>query len=234
MVSVNYYGGKLRVHRRVNSSSDDEPQPKRKRGITNEGKYTRNVIRKSRVNSTDNKAVRTRAQSASEMQAIESVPETSTENVMDLVVAVANVLGFRLETSMIGRSTIPGGSGPQNIIVKSCCLFDMEEVRRLAIRRKGFSASNLGFSSQGNVYVNLLMTRQTRILWTNTRKLKDELQYTFAWITSAGKIYLRKSDRQRPILIEDLSDLERLRSTATGGPAAGENGDTAPLTSDTS
>ncbi|KAG8336683.1 hypothetical protein J6590_041052 [Homalodisca vitripennis] len=218
MVSVNYYGGKLRVHRRVNSSSDDEPQPKRKRGITNEGKYTRNVIRKSRVNSTDNKAVRTRAQSASEMQAIESkldlilseiseinsqytrsncleiqgVPETSTENVMDLVVAVANVLGFRLETSMVD------------------------------VARSKFGAWLL--EGRG----------ETRILWTNTRKLKDELQYTFAWITSAGKIYLRKSDRQRPILIEDLSDLERLRSTATGGPAAGENGDTAPLTSDTS
>ncbi|KAG8334058.1 hypothetical protein J6590_098113 [Homalodisca vitripennis] len=139
---------------------------------------------------------------------------------MDLVVSVANVLGFRLEPSMVDvahrLAPIPEGSGLRNIIVKFCRRFDMEEVRRLAIRRKGFSASNLG------------------ILWTNTIKLKDELQYRFAWITSAGKIYLRKSDKQRPILIEDLSDLERLRSTAAGGPAAGENGDTAPLTSDTS
>lgn len=146
---------------------------------------------------------------------IQGVPESKTENVTDLVVAVAGVLGFNMVPTMIDAAhrlaPISGRNGPRHIIVKFCRRFDMEQVRRLAIKKKGFSASNLGFSSDLTVYVNLAMTRETRILWADTRKLKDELRYKFAWITATGKIFLRKSEGDRPVLIEDHSDLQRLR-----------------------
>lgn len=152
---------------------------------------------------------------------IQGIPETRMENVYDLVTAVAGVLGFKLEPWMIDAAhrlaAVPGRSGPRNIIVKFCRRIDMDQVRRLAIKKKGFSASNLGFSSEHTVYVNLSMTRETRILWSETRKLKSDLQFKYAWITAAGKIFLRKREEDRPQLIEDQSDLQRLRSTVSRG-----------------
>jgi hypothetical protein len=135
---------------------------------------------------------------------------------MDIVKSVAEVLGFKLMPSMIDAAhrlaPIPSRSGePRGIIVKFCRRIDMDEMRRLAIRRKGFSAANLGFSSDQKIYVNLSMTRETRALWYQTRKAKDELHFKFAWITSSGKIFLRKSEEAAPILIEDSSDIQKLR-----------------------
>ncbi|KAG8291220.1 hypothetical protein J6590_065648 [Homalodisca vitripennis] len=65
--------------------------------------------------------------------------------------SVARVLEFKVEPTMIGDAhrlaAIPGRSGPRSLIVKFCRRFDMKQLRRLAIRYKGFSASNLGFLS---------------------------------------------------------------------------------------
>ncbi|KAG8332516.1 hypothetical protein J6590_020021 [Homalodisca vitripennis] len=135
---------------------------------------------------------------------IQGIPENKTENVTDLVIAVADVLGFKMVPSMIEAAhrlaAIPG------------------RFHRLAMKKRGFSASNLGFSSDLSVYVILAMTRETSILWADTRKLKEELSFKFVWITVAGKIFLRKSDGDRPEVIEEHLDLERLRRESRTGP----------------
>ncbi|KAG8261345.1 hypothetical protein J6590_075201 [Homalodisca vitripennis] len=86
---------------------------------------------------------------------------------------------------------IKNPNAPRGIIVKLCRRIDMEEMRRKAIQKRGFSASNLGLSSEKTVYVNLVMSRETRILWAAVRRFKENNRYKFAWITSSGKIHLR-------------------------------------------
>ncbi|KAG8335522.1 hypothetical protein J6590_065923 [Homalodisca vitripennis] len=102
-------------------------------------------------------------------------------------------------------------NAPRGITVKFCRRIDMEEMRRKAIQKKGFSASNLGLSSMKTVYVNLAMSRETRILWAAVRRFKENNQYKFAWITSSGKIYLQKTEKGPAALIEDETDLIRLQ-----------------------
>lgn len=148
---------------------------------------------------------------------IQGVPEVKSENILEVVIKVANFVGFVLEPSMIDavHRLAPNANrpnAPRNIIVKFCRRIDMEEMRRKASTKRGFSAANLGLESEQLVYVNLAMTRDTRILWSETRKFKAEHHYQFAWITSSGKIFLRKAERKSAILIEDLSDLQRLWS----------------------
>lgn len=181
-----------------------------------------NISLKSKVSDLQRKLNACAQYSRSNCLDIQGVPESRSENVLQLVTKVAQVLGFKLEPFMIDAvhrlAPIPGRSGPRNIIVKFCRRVDMEEMRRLAIKRGGFSASNLGFSSELKVYVNLSMTRETRLLWADTRKLRDDGQYKYAWITSSGKIFLRKKDGDPPKLIEGHKDLYQLGFQPQTGP----------------
>lgn len=147
---------------------------------------------------------------------IQGVPESRSENILEVVTKVAQVVGFTLEPSMVDAvhrlaPNVKKPDTPRGIILKFCRRIDMEDMRRKAIKKKGFSASNLGLSSERTVFVNLAMTRETRILWAAVRKFKEDNHYRFAWITSSGKIYLRKAERGPAILIEDETDLQRLR-----------------------
>lgn len=149
---------------------------------------------------------------------IQGVPESKEENILDVVTKVARVVGFKLEPGMVDAvhrlaPNVKNRDAPRGIILKFCRRIDMEEMRRKAIQKRGFSASNLGLSSDKTVYVNLAMTRETRILWAAVRRFKEENQYRFAWITSVGKIYLRRAERGPAILIGDQMDLQRLQPT---------------------
>lgn len=179
--------------------------------LRSENKQLKNEvgILKKRVNTSEQ-------YSRSNCLDIQGVPETKSENILDVVTKVAQVVGFNLEPNMVDavHRLAPNTNKPntpRGIIVKFCRRIDMEEMRRKAIKKRGFSAANLGLSSEQTVYVNLAMTRETRILWAAVRKFKEENRYRFAWVTSSGKIYLRKAEREPAILIEDLKDLQRLQ-----------------------
>ncbi|KAG8337378.1 hypothetical protein J6590_024368 [Homalodisca vitripennis] len=63
---------------------------------------------------------------------------------------------------------------PREIIVKSCRRIDMEDMRHKAIKKRRFSASNLGLASECTLYVNLAMSRVTRIQWAAVRRFREE------------------------------------------------------------
>ncbi|KAG8255878.1 hypothetical protein J6590_081772 [Homalodisca vitripennis] len=147
---------------------------------------------------------------------IQGVPETKSENILEVVTKVARVVEFNLEPGMVDAvhrlaPNIKNPNAPRGIIVKFCRRIDMEEMRRKAIQKRGFSASNLGLSSEKTVYVNLAMSRETRILWAAVRRFKENNRYKFAWITSSGKIHLRKTEKGPAVLIKDETDLLRLQ-----------------------
>ncbi|KAG8289754.1 hypothetical protein J6590_097886 [Homalodisca vitripennis] len=86
---------------------------------------------------------------------IQGVPENKSENVFEVVKAVAKVLRFDLKAEMIDAvHRLAGGSGasrPRGIILKFVRRGDCDELLRLAKVKRGFPASELDFSSENKV-----------------------------------------------------------------------------------
>jgi hypothetical protein len=147
---------------------------------------------------------------------IRGVPEEKQENIVAVVKNVAKTLNFSLEESMIDAvhrlSKNPNDpTAHRGIIIKFCRRLDMEEMRRRSRIKNGFSAAELGYESESKVFVNLSLTRETRALWQETRAFKARMGYKYAWITNAGKVFLRREEGARAVRIATKSDLELLK-----------------------
>jgi hypothetical protein len=147
---------------------------------------------------------------------IVGVPEVPGENVFMVVRQVASVLGFKLEDSMVDAvhrlsKNVARPSEPRSIIVKFCRRIDMEEMRRRSRVKRSFSAAELGLNSENKIFVNLSLSKETRQLWTEVKNFKQRCHYKYAWITSAGKIFIRKDQGQPAVLITEVADLNSLK-----------------------
>lgn len=146
---------------------------------------------------------------------INGVPETKSENIIVVVKQIANALNFKLEDAMIDAvhrlSKNPSKPRvPRGIILRFCRRIDMEEMRQRARVKKSINAADLGYQTEGRIYVNLSLGRETHQLWAQVRKFKVDHNYKYAWITSAGKIYLRRGESANAVHISEVSDLDRI------------------------
>lgn len=146
---------------------------------------------------------------------IVGVPEVENENIMFVLRQIAGVLNFKLEDGMIDAvhrlsKNTSKPSEPRAIIVKFCRRLDMEEMRRRSRVKRSFSASELGLNSEKRVFINLSLSRESRQLWAEVKRFKERHHYKYAWISSAGKIFLRKDQGQSAIFISEVSDLHEL------------------------
>jgi len=146
---------------------------------------------------------------------IHGVPETKSENIMDVVKGVARVLNFNLKEEMIDAvhrlsKNVNKPEAPRGIIIKFCRRIDMEALRNKTRVKNGFSAAELGLQSESKVYVNLSLTPYVRMLWNEVRAFKVKHNFKYAWITSAGKVFLRERDGTRAFLINHKCDLDHI------------------------
>lgn len=147
---------------------------------------------------------------------IHGVPEAKHENIMDVVKRVARALSFDLKDNMVDAvhrlSKNPNNpQAPRGIILKFCRRLDMEQLRNKTRVKNGFSATDIGMQSENKIYVNLSLTRDTRVLWAATRAFKEQRNYKYAWITSAGKIFVRKTEGVMAVQITEKADLDSLK-----------------------
>lgn len=98
----------------------------------------------------------------------------------------------------------------QGIIIKFCQRRYMEEMRRKSLVKKLFSTSELGFENESKIYVNLSLTKEFRQLWWEVWSFKSHQNYKYAWITSTGKMFLRKEQGHAAILVNNISDIDQL------------------------
>lgn len=175
-----------------------------------------NVALKKTVSELKKKVAAGEQYSRSNCLEINGVPETRSENIFDVVKQVAKVLNFRLEEEMIDAvhrlAKNPNKpEAPRGIILKFCRRVDMEEMRRRARVRRSISAGELGYDSESRIFVNLSLGRETRQLWSEVRNFKEQHGYKYAWISSAGKIFLRKMENGTAFQVSEVSDLQLLK-----------------------
>lgn len=175
-----------------------------------------NTLLKRSVEDLKNRVIAGEQYSRSNCLEINGVPETKNENIVAVVKQVANSLNFKLEDTMIDAvhrlSKNPfKPEAPRGIILKFCRRMDMEDMRQRARVKRSISATELGYHSEGRIFVNVSMGRETRQLWAAVRKFKVDSNFKYAWITSAGKIYLRRNENEKAVHVSGISDLERLK-----------------------
>ncbi|KAG8293420.1 polycystic kidney disease protein 1-like [Homalodisca vitripennis] len=146
---------------------------------------------------------------------IQGVPENKSENVFEVVKAVAKVLRFDLKPEMIDAvHRLAGGSGasrPRGIILKFVRRGDCDELLRVAKVKRGFPASELDFSSENKVFVNPSLSKAFRELLYHAKCAAREGRVRFVWYSN-GKVLVRKRDGQPAIHItskHQLQDLQR-------------------------
>ncbi|KAG8303860.1 polycystic kidney disease protein 1-like [Homalodisca vitripennis] len=124
----------------------------------------------------------------------QGVPENKSENVFEVVEAVAKVLRFDLKPEMIDAEyRLAGGSGasrPRGIILKFVRRGDCDELLRLAKVKRGFPASERDFSSENKVFVNPSLSKAFRELLYHAKCAAREGRVRFAWYSN-GKVLVR-------------------------------------------
>ncbi|KAG8241474.1 hypothetical protein J6590_086574 [Homalodisca vitripennis] len=107
---------------------------------------------------------------------ITGVPEARNEDIFEVVKRVAKAVNFNLEYSMIDAtfrlSKNPNKpESPRGIIVKFCRRVDMEEMRQRVKVKRWVNAGDLGYQSDNKIFINLSLSRESRILW-NVEKVQ--------------------------------------------------------------
>lgn len=175
-----------------------------------------NALLKKTVEELKSKVAVGEQYSRSNCLEISGVPEAKTENIFAVVKQVANALNFKLEDHMVDAVHRLGRNQnkpdiPRGIILKFCRRVDMEEMRRRSKVKRFVKASELGLHSENRIYVNLSLTRETRLLWAEVRRFKTQHNFKYAWITSVGKIFLREKEKSPAVLITCVKDLDALK-----------------------
>uniref|UniRef100_A0A1B6GX40 FP protein C-terminal domain-containing protein n=1 Tax=Cuerna arida TaxID=1464854 RepID=A0A1B6GX40_9HEMI len=115
---------------------------------------------------------------------------------------------------LLFRWTMPPPSRPRGIILKFVRHGDCDELLRLAKVKRGFSASELDFSSENKVFVNPSLLKAFRELLYHAKCAAREGRVRFAWYSN-GKVLVRKRDGQPAIHITSRQQLQDLQHGGT-------------------
>lgn len=114
-----------------------------------------------------------------------------------LQVRVGNVKIFRL-----------GKKDSNATPIKVCFESESEKITFMrAQKNKRLSTTDLGFNQSNNIYLDHDLTKKNMELYKAARIFRKEHNYKFIWIRD-GKVFLRRTENSRAILIEDTDDLK--------------------------
>lgn len=87
----------------------------------------------------------------------------------------------------------------------------MEEMRRRSRVKKSISVTELGYVGESRIFINMSLTKETRVLWAEVQSLRKQKTFRYSWITSAGKIFVRRKEGEAAVPITEKSDLDNFK-----------------------
>lgn len=141
---------------------------------------------------------------------IQGIPHDSEEKLNDIVLKLATLKSISMDINNIDLAY-------RNKSKKSIVIRFMQSHKRDAFLsafkgKHDITAASIGFRNCSfKVYVNELLSFETRNLFYKARKLKEELQYKFVW-TVNQRVYLRKDQNSNAILIKNECELVALKN----------------------
>lgn len=147
---------------------------------------------------------------------IQGVPFRKDENIINLLKKISTVIGFDFKDEMIDnyfRYKFAGmdPAKPTGIVVRFLRKQDKMTFMSRRRERRNLNSRDLGFN-EGDatvIYINDSLTKERRTLLKMAREVKNAKNYTYLWVKN-GRIYVRKNEGDRFIIIDSKEDLDKL------------------------
>jgi hypothetical protein len=128
---------------------------------------------------------------------IQGVPVAEGENTNAIVLKVAQlaVPGVNFDESILSVShRLPAGKGYTPKIIAKFARRDVRDIiyskRRNLISK---STKDLGLIVENNIYINEILTAQSRAIFVDAKKFQKQYKFEFIW-TKNGRVFLKKKD----------------------------------------
>jgi hypothetical protein len=148
-----------------------------------------------------------------EIHGIPAQPNETQEDVMELVKKVGTGLGVEINDLMIDvchRLPNRNSEKPPVLVVKFVRRIDKDKLLEKRRARKGdFSTRHMGLATDNPVFLNEALTTMRRRLFLQAREVKKRLKYDYLW-HRGGKIFMRKKNGERVVVISCQADLDKL------------------------
>lgn len=155
-------------------------------------------------------------QSRSSNLEIQNVPESSNENLVNIVSGIGSHIGVPIDSSSLNYVTrVPTkiANKPKNIIVRFVSKIKRDDFLAACRSMRRSNTNPLkGLRVDGvadEIFVNEHLTIQNKILFKETRTVARSKGYSFVW-TQNGNILVRKDQTSKIIQIVELSGLNEL------------------------
>lgn len=147
---------------------------------------------------------------------IQGIPEEDEENLNKTIINIANLLDMELLEEEIDyiyriKNTRKEPSNKPAPIIVSFKKKDTKEKLLFSRKRRSIYSKEIGFKkSRSQVYINEHLTKRSKELFWEARKLKKEHNFKYAWYKH-GSIYVKRNDNTNTIKISDESDILKLQ-----------------------
>nr|XP_022908626.1 uncharacterized protein LOC111419968 [Onthophagus taurus] len=141
---------------------------------------------------------------------IQGIPQKNNEDLVKVLSSIGESLDVSISPSEVDAiHRVPQGPGrASNSDPKAIVLLAAAKLRR----RSAPKDSGPGLSIDGisdKLFINEHLTQANKILFGRTKKMAREKKYKYVWIRDC-KIFVRKGDDSRPILIRSTGDIDKL------------------------
>lgn len=146
---------------------------------------------------------------------VSGVPESNSENIIDLVIRIADHAGVKLPqdniihaTRVQPRQNVPGR--PKVIIVKLKSRILKDNILTGLRRTRGIITHDISIPGDARrIFVNEYLTVDNKLLFKKCREFAKSKFYQYTWVKNC-RIYMRKDDTSPAINVKQESDLYKL------------------------
>jgi hypothetical protein len=146
---------------------------------------------------------------------INGIPETPNENVTNIIKSIAKSLEVDLSDESIDACHRLGNKQDgrrRGIIVKFTRRIVKEDLLQRRKVKRNFNTSDIGITSgpANTIYINESLTQNRRKVLNAARAIQKEKNFAFVWVKN-GKIFLRKREGERVIVLTSLDQVNALK-----------------------
>ena len=145
---------------------------------------------------------------------IHNVPESKTENVLNIVSNLSAALNVPIPTEQVRSAHRVRARAhtdrPRNIVVQLGTRRLRDDIISAARVRRGLTTESLQIAGASQkVYVNEHLTLRNKILYAKVRKAQSENNYEFVWVKN-GNIFARKTTGAKYLLLKNENDILKM------------------------
>ncbi|KAK4871578.1 hypothetical protein RN001_015702 [Aquatica leii] len=145
---------------------------------------------------------------------IHGLPVEPNQPLLPSIINLSKSIDFPLQEDMLDtyfqlKNKI--NDRPGTVVLKFLRRSDKNTFLQKKKIRRDLNTTHLGLQTSSPIYINESLTAERRILLSKARKFKKDFNWKYVW-TSAGKIFLRKTDNSKVIMITSQADIDKILS----------------------